>query len=211
MDAALQERLIAELRERGWVTRRLDVPMRDTIDGDPCWSTAGYLERDAHRLLVALDRLRATPDAGASPIGIVASGDASAIVLRALAARPDAAAALVSFAGRLDLVPPARLARVRVPALLVAGAYDAPLLDFNRLARYALRAAELRVVPRTRRRFDDPATRTRTVDFVRDWIGRHARRAESGGADARSARSPASPRPSAPPTSPRRRDGASAA
>lgn len=85
------------------------------------------------RLVGITDWVAAWPDAARLPIGYFAVATAATGALLAAVERPEQVCALVSWAGRPDLVA-ARLAAVTVPTLLVAENNDPALCRLNRLA-----------------------------------------------------------------------------
>ena len=79
---------------------------------------------------------------------------------------------MVSRGGRPDLAG-AALGRVRAPTLLVVGALDPEVLEFNRAALGRLQAtADLQVVPGASHLFEEPGTLQRVAELAVGWFTR---------------------------------------
>ncbi len=97
----------------------------------------------------------------------------AAAALAAAAELPEHVAAVVSRGGRPDLVPPATLAKVRAPALLVVGSRDEMVLGLNRDVLEHLRSAELSVVPGATHLFEEPGALGAVARLAAGWLERH--------------------------------------
>lgn len=81
-------------------------------------------------------------------------------------------AAVVSRGGRVDLAGP-RLADVSAPTLLIVGALDTEVLEFNRSAQRELRCVNhLEVIPGATHLFAEPGTLEQVAVLARDWFHR---------------------------------------
>lgn len=123
----------------------------------------------AHRIIAVVDRLRARPDAHALRVGYFGSGRGAAAALMAAAERPGVGAAVVSLAGRVDLVETV-LPAVHAPTLLIC-ANEAPELAVHRRAFHALRCEKfLSIVSDL---FQPPEPHAEAARETALWCSRH--------------------------------------
>jgi pimeloyl-ACP methyl ester carboxylesterase len=169
-----RNRLVADtLNEAGFGTLLLDLltPAEEHAE-----RLTGELRFDigllAHRLLAALDWLRAGP-AQSLRIGLFGASTGAAAALGAAAERPEDVAAVVSRGGRPDLAGPA-LARVRAPTLLIVGGADKVVLELNRRALRLLRAEKrLVIVPGATHLFEEPGALEEVARLATDWFSHY--------------------------------------
>ncbi|HTJ36108.1 MAG TPA: phosphoribosyltransferase family protein [Dactylosporangium sp.] len=123
--------IAGRLRDAGLATLSLNLLHEDE---EMDWRAAHDVPRLAARLDAGLQRLRADATLSALPVGVFATGNATAAAL-SLATGPGGGpfTAIVSHDGRPDLAWPA-LPRVGAPTMLIAGGRDEHLLELNRAA-----------------------------------------------------------------------------
>lgn len=160
--------LARRLRQRRLDTLEFELlapeePRHDLLKAD--------IELLAERLLQAIDALP-TPQRDL-PIGLFGSANASAGALRAASRRPQRIAAVVSRGGRPDLAE-AVLGDVRAPTLLLVGAADVEVLEFNRQAYTRLRCTKrIDVVPRATHLFLEAGALETVASLAADWFCTH--------------------------------------
>src|SRR5579885_2814014 len=91
------------------------------------------IDQMAKRIVAATDWLQANADTAGLPIGYLGSGTGAAAAFIAAAERPDVVRGIVARGGRTELVGHV-LEKVRVPALLIVGSRDIPVVHSNRHA-----------------------------------------------------------------------------
>lgn len=107
------------------------------------------------------------------PIGYFGASTGAAAALAAAARAAYPIHAVVSRGGRPDLAMPV-LARVTVPTLLIVGALDHPVLEWNEEAQAALGGpSELAVVPGATHLFEEPGTLEEAARVAAAWFVRH--------------------------------------
>lgn len=142
-DAASEE-IVADLLEAGFAVLTIDLLMTHEA-GDP--RAVFGIKLLAGRLATAIGWARRVPLIAGLPLGLMASGTASAAVLAAAAECPDRVGAVVAVAGRPDLAA-ALLDVVRSPTLLIVGENDRDGLELSIAALARLRCEKaLRQVP----------------------------------------------------------------
>jgi pimeloyl-ACP methyl ester carboxylesterase len=169
-----RNRFVADtLNEAGFGTLLLDLltPAEEHAD-----RLTGELRFDigllAHRLLAAIDWLRAGP-AHALRIGLFGASTGAAAALVAAAERPEDVAAVVSRGGRPDLAGPA-LARVHAPTLLIVGGADRVVLELNRRALKLLPTERrLVIVPGATHLFEEPGALEEVARLATDWFSHY--------------------------------------
>jgi pimeloyl-ACP methyl ester carboxylesterase len=140
---------------------------------DPLRGPAPDLARLAHQLVEAIDWCHRQRRLAHLPLGLQAARRVSAAALEAAAERPEAVAAVVSWAGRPDLAFEA-LGRVVSPTLLIVGARDVDLGELNAwAAAHLLAPHDLRVVPGAAATCRDPAARALVCAHTCDWFRSH--------------------------------------
>ena len=138
------------------------------------------------RLAVMAGAVRVEPELAGLPIGIAASGTLAAAALTFAARHPRDAGAIVSRAGRVDLV--SQPEDVRCPTLLIAGASDAETIRLNDSVFQRLCCTKgYDVLAGAAHRFDDPRTFELVSKLTCDWFLTHL----AGGVTARSSRTEA--------------------
>ncbi len=104
-------------------------------------------------------------------LGYFGSSTGAAAALVAAAHGPERVGALVARGGRLDLVPPVVLDKVRAPALLIVGGRDEHVLRSNQAALGHLRGAGLAVIPGAGHIFEGPGALGAVARLATRWFG----------------------------------------
>jgi len=126
----------------------------------------------AARLAVMSGAIRIEPELAGLPIGIAASGTLAAAALTFASRHPRDAGAIVSRAGRVDLV--SQPETVRCPTLLIAGASDAETIRINDAVFQRLCCTKgYDVLAGAAHRFDDPRTFELVSKLTCDWFLTH--------------------------------------
>jgi putative phosphoribosyl transferase len=126
-----------------------------------------------HRLVEAIDWLRARGDEQQRRVGLFGASTGAAAALQAAAARPGRVSSLVLRGGRADLA--ADTASVQAPTMLIVGGADKDVLQANRAALHALRCEKrLEIVPGATHLFDEPGALDAVAHLAADWFVRHA-------------------------------------
>ncbi len=168
-------RVAAALREGGLATLLIDLL---TLEEEEVDLQTAHLRFDigllASRLVGATDWLSQADEARGLRIGYFGASTGGAAALVAAAERPEAVGAVVSRGGRPDLAGDDVLARVRVPTLLVVGAYDTTVVHLNKLAFDKLPGEKrLEIVPGATHLFEEPGTLDRVAVLAREWFQLH--------------------------------------
>jgi pimeloyl-ACP methyl ester carboxylesterase len=126
----------------------------------------------SRRMVEAVDWLQRQRVAHGLPFGAFGASTGAAAALAAAAERPEAVCAVVSRGGRPDLAPPAVLARVRAPTLLVVGEDDTSVLRLNEeaLRRVGTASKRLVTVPGASHLFDEPGTLEVVAQHAAEWF-----------------------------------------
>lgn len=163
----------------GYLTADLGMP--DEIGqskGLTIFAHGGGSSRQSYRNRYLAARLRL---AGRERIVLFGASTGSAAALGVAAALPDSVWAVMSRSGRVDLAP-TDLARVRAPALLIAGGADRDTVRLNVRAIGRLGGpATLRVVRGAGHVFEESGALGRVGDLAADWLARQERRARLRG------------------------------
>lgn len=128
-----------------------------------------------HRLLVATAWvLQHTPGTRHLPLAYFGAGTNAAAVLQAAAAMGPDIQAVVARGGRPDLAGSHELAKVKSPTLLLVGADDSEVMDFNRQAYASLHCEkEFTLIPGAGHLFEEPGTMDALSLQAADWFKRH--------------------------------------
>ena len=106
-------------------------------------------------------------------IGYFGASTGAAAALQAAAMFGEAIGAVVSRGGRPDLAM-AALASVEAPTLLIVGALDDQVMEFNRRAYERLKAEKhLEIVPGASHLFEEPGTLQDVARLAGQWFKRH--------------------------------------
>ena len=125
----------------------------------------------AGRLGEAVNWLDSCPDSSGLPIGLFGASTGAAAALTAAAAEPGLVRAVVSRGGRPDLVPPARMALVRAPTLLIVGGADRAVLELNReAATHLICEHRIEVVPGAGHLFEEPGALDAVGHLAAEWF-----------------------------------------
>lgn len=119
------------LQQAGFATLALDLLTRheEQRDPDACFNIARLTER----ILAATDWIDHQPPLTSLPLGLLASGTASAAVIRAAVKAPARYGAVACLAGRPDLAGASPLRNLRRPTVFVVG-HDDPGIAIMRQA-----------------------------------------------------------------------------
>lgn len=180
-----RDRCVARAMERGgFATLLVDLltPAEEQLDR----RTLEYrldVDRLAQRLAAIVDWIGADRRTADLPVGVLGTGIGGAAALMAAALRSGAIAAVVSGAGRLDLVDTA-VRFVHAPALLLAGELDAEGIARNQRAMAVMPGlARMEVVPGARQLLDQAGALDQTSALAAGWFAVHLTRRETSARD----------------------------
>lgn len=123
----------------------------------------------AARVIAAAQWIRRS-DIGDRPIGILASGVASAAAVVAAVREPDLIDAIVSRGGRPDLAA-IDLHRLMTPTLLITGSRDARTFELNRWALRRMQGeGRIAVVPGASHLFEEPGAMEEMCSLALHWF-----------------------------------------
>ncbi|HEY7475231.1 MAG TPA: dienelactone hydrolase family protein [Vicinamibacterales bacterium] len=129
----------------------------------------------ADRVIRLIEWLRERPDLGTLPLGVFGTGTGGSAALLVAAERPSLVAAVVSRAGRPDLVGPP-LTDVTAPTLLLVGGRDIIVARINREALVWMPGVvSLSVIPDATHLFSEPGALEEVASRTADWFGQHLR------------------------------------
>lgn len=162
------------LQEAGLATLLIDLltPREEALDRD-----TAQLRFDipllSQRVIGATYWLTASPGIARLHIGYFGASTGAAAALIAAAKLPRLVGAVVSRGGRPDLAEEALL-RVQVPTLLLVGARDPQVIEFNRRA-YALLPGEkqLELIRGATHLFEEPGTLEQVAQHAQHWFTRY--------------------------------------
>ena len=168
-----RHRGVARALERaGFATLRLDLLTHDEDTAEHSAMARGFdVEALAARLADAADAVRARAAIGSLGIGYFGAGVGAAVALTAAARRPSTVRAVVSDAGRLDLVA-AVLPRIVAPTLLIIDGEAATVQGRAALAQLRGECA-LATVPGASHLYSAPAAIDRVAALAAEWFGEH--------------------------------------
>lgn len=176
-----RHRGVARALERaGFATLLLDLLTRDEDAAEhSAMARAFDVEALAARLADAADAARSRAPVGSLGIGYFGAGAGAAVALTAAARRPAAVRAVVSDAGRLDLVA-AVLPHIVAPTLLIVDGVGEAAPAQGRAALAQLRGeCALATVPGASHLYPAPVAIDRVAALAAEWFGEHlARRAD---------------------------------
>jgi putative phosphoribosyl transferase len=170
-----RHRGVARALERaGFATLRLDLLTHDEDTAEHSAMARGFdVEALAARLADAADAVRARAAIGSLGIGYFGAGVGAAVALTAAARRPATVRAVVSDAGRLDLVA-AVLPHIVAPTLLVVDGDREAAPAQGRAALAQLRGeCALATVPGASHLYPAPAAIDRVAALAAEWFGEH--------------------------------------
>ncbi|WP_047868316.1 phosphoribosyltransferase family protein [Nocardiopsis sp. RV163] len=163
------------LGQTGYATLLMDLlTERERSSGTaPDAATGAGADELGERLGAAAAWLRRTADTADEPLGLLASGEASASALVAAARYPRDVAAVVAHGGRID-VAEASLPDVRVPVLVLLEGDDSFLRELGEWTRARIGGStDLRVVSGAERLLHDSREWRRVAAEALDWFDRH--------------------------------------
>jgi dienelactone hydrolase len=166
--------LARNFNQQGFATLMVDLLTAEEQRSDDEVAEFRYnLRLLANRLQKATDWVKTTPDVKELPQGYFAAGEDAAAAMVADAERPGEVRAIVSRAGRPDLVEKI-LPRVQAATLLILGDDDRTLQDLTRDAFQRLRCEKDIVVIRgATHRFDNPDVLDEIADRACSWFRTH--------------------------------------
>jgi putative phosphoribosyl transferase len=124
----------------------------------------------ARRLVDAVDWVATQPALAALPIGLFGASTGAAAAIKAAVARPQAVKTLVSRGGRPDLTGEA-LPQVMIPALLIVGGNDEPVLGLNREAAKRMGGpVRVMVIPGATHLFEEPGALEQVTALATNWF-----------------------------------------
>jgi len=124
----------------------------------------------AGRLVEAIDWVGDRPALAPLPLGLFGASTGAAAALRAASLRPGRVQAIVSRAGRPDLVGDS-LRRVRAPTLLIVGSADTEVLSLNQAAIERLgRKSKLCIVPGATHLFEEEGALEQVAELAGGWF-----------------------------------------
>jgi putative phosphoribosyl transferase len=158
------------LNSAGFATLLLDVLSEDEERED---ALTGAFQLDvklqADRLVSAAEWVRDS-EIGALPIGILASGVASAAAVIASVREPQLINTIVSRGGRPDLAA-IDLHRLTTPTLLITGSRDARIFELNRWALRRMKGeGRIAVVPGASHLFEEPGALQQMCSLAIRWF-----------------------------------------
>jgi putative phosphoribosyl transferase len=163
-----------ELQASGLATVLVDLltPAEEQLD-----ARTGRLRFDvgllAARVMALTDWVTEYGPTAGLPVGLFGASTGAAAAMVAAAQRPGPVAAVVSRGGRPDLGGE-YLCSVVQPTLLVVGARDTAVIEFNRKAMRKLRGeARLEVIAGASHLFSEPGALELVARLARDWFNRY--------------------------------------
>lgn len=163
-----------ELRASGLATVLADLltPPEDQLD-----ARTGRLRFDigllAARLTALTDWLEEYRPTAGLRIGLFGASTGAAAALVSAAGRPGSVAAVVCRGGRPDLARE-HLRSVRQPTLLIVGARDTVVIEFNRQAMQELGGeVSLEIVAGASHLFEEPGALEQVARLAQGWFTRH--------------------------------------
>lgn len=164
----------AVLQNAGLATVVLDLLTSDEVAEDAVSARLRFHLRLLTGPVLAVTRsILALPRTRGLRICYLGADTGAAAALAAAAAMPEAIAAVVARGGRIDLVEPQTLRRVRAPVLLIVGGKDERALQINRGVFTYLAAAELNVIPGAAHPFEEPGALGAVAQLAARWFERH--------------------------------------
>ena len=159
-----------ELQNAGLATLLMDLLQEDEAqDRDKVFD----IELLASRLLSALHWLGNNPATRSLRIGYFGASTGAAAALVAAAREPAKVSALVSRGGLPDMAL-SWLSKVKAPTLLIVGAHDAQVLDWNEDAyRHLTTDKELVIVPGATHLFEEPGALEAVAQHACRWFVRY--------------------------------------
>jgi len=166
----------SQLHDAGYGSLLLDLyTAREMVEDERGGHLRFAVRMLSQRLVQAIEWLQAQPRTRGLGIGLAGASTAAAAAMLAAAARPEAVGAVVCRSGRPDLAR-AALSQVAAPTLLMVGARDYMVADFNRTAMEQLRCdRHLLLVPEAGHQFSEPAALRFAAAATLDWFARHLR------------------------------------
>ncbi len=136
------------------------------------------------RLGCASTWLRRHPGTRHLALGLFGASTGAAAALRLAAAQGEQVAAVVSRGGRADMAGVPALENVRAPTLLIVGALDHDVLEFNLAAYSHLQCDKhLEIVPGASHLFEEPGALPAVALLASDWFALHFASRQKAGPD----------------------------
>lgn len=171
------------LNERRFSTLFIDLltPQEEKAKGRGATGHAGFnISMLAERLSEVVVWVSGHSRIGNKPLGVFGSFDGAAVATLLACMRPGQVKAVVSCAGRLDLVENC-LSRIVAPSLLIVGAGDKDALKLNQLALMRLnRSSDMQIINGAADMFSGQAVLEKVAGLAAGWFEKHLV-TESGG------------------------------
>jgi len=163
-----------ELRQGGLATLLIDLMTPEEKEIDRRTRQIRFdIDRLARRVIGATDWLLGQPETQDLNLGYFGSSTGAAGALIAATKRPQAAKAVVSRGGRVDMAE-AVLDQVRAPTLFIVGGNDYRVLELNRQALEKLESEkELEIVAGAGHLFEQPGALDEVARLAREWFQKH--------------------------------------
>ncbi|MFP3895998.1 MAG: dienelactone hydrolase family protein [Anaerolineales bacterium] len=163
-----------ELRDGGLATLLIDLMTPEEKDLDRRTRQVRFdIDRLARRVVGATDWLLEQEETQNLNLGYFGSSTGAAGGLIAATERPEAAKAVVSRGGRVDLAGDV-LDHVRAPSLFIVGGNDYRVLELNRQALQKLTSEKsLEVVAGAGHLFEEPGALDEVARLAREWFQEH--------------------------------------
>jgi dienelactone hydrolase len=127
----------------------------------------------AERLVQIIDWLVVNEDTQGMKIGLLGANTGAAAAVVGAGRRNKFVSAVVSRGGRPDLAAEA-LKELQAPTLLIVGASDVDVLEFNKKAQAQIQCTnKLAVVEGATNLFPEPGKLEEVTTLARDWFAKH--------------------------------------
>lgn len=163
-----------ELRQGGLATLLIDLMTAEEKELDRRTRQVRFdIDRLARRVVGATDWLLEQEETQNLNLGYFGSSTGAAGALIAATERPEAAKAVVSRGGRVDMAGGV-LDQVSTPTLLIVGGNDYRVLELNRQALQKLTSEKsLEVVAGAGHLFEEPGALDEVARLAREWFQKH--------------------------------------
>lgn len=163
-----------ELRQGGLATLLIDLMTPEEKELDRRTRRVRFdIDRLARRVVGATDWLLEQPETQDLNLGYFGSSTGAAGALIAATERPEAAKAVVSRGGRVDMAEDV-LDQVRAPTLFIVGGNDHRVLELNRQALEKLTSEKaLEIVAGAGHLFEEPGALEEVARLAREWFQEH--------------------------------------
>jgi putative phosphoribosyl transferase len=170
-------RVAGQLQQAGFATLLLDLLTWDEETFDILGGKIRFdVELLAERLLATTKWLARDPELRPLPVGYFGASTGAAAALIAASRKPAMLGAVVLRGGRPDLAT-SFLGEVMVPTLMIAGAMDPPVVEYNRdaIERIGTPVRQLTIIPGATHLFEEPGALEQVAAHARDWFNTYLR------------------------------------